>query len=325
MKLAFDLMGGDFAPLQAVKGLQLYLTEQADPAQVVCTGDASIIRPLFEEYQIPSTDVTLISTSQQISYKEHPTKAFKEKPDSSLVKGFTLLASNEADAFVSAGNTGAMLVGAMFSVKPVPGVQRPTIATLMPKTDGGIGLLVDVGLNADCKPQQLNQFAMLGKIYAQCILEKESPAIGLLNIGEEEGKGNALAQATYPLLKENDSLNFIGNVEGRDILSSKVDVIVCDGFTGNIVLKMVESLYDMAVVRHLQNDELMQRFHYENYGGTPILGIHKPVLIGHGISNARAFCNMLMLAEKMVRTGTCNKMAAAFSHIILLKTRESFQ
>jgi glycerol-3-phosphate acyltransferase PlsX len=157
-----------------------------------------------------------------------------------------------------------------------------------------------VGLNADCKPEQLNQFATMGTIYAQQILGIEEPTTGLINVGEEEGKGNQLAQATYPLLKENQTIRFIGNIEGRDILKSKADVMVCDGFTGNIILKMAESIYDIARQQQVQN-AYFDRFNFEDYGGTPILGVAKPVLIGHGISGEKAFLNMLLLAEKMIQ------------------------
>ncbi len=315
MNIAIDLMGGDFAPLQAVKGMQLYFNEHNHPAHVICIGDEATLATQFQQHNISTDQITIVHTKDVIGYNEHPTKAFKEKPNSSLVKGFELLSASNADAFISAGNTGAMLVGAMFTIKPVKGIIRPTIATLMPKIGGGTGLVVDVGLNAECKPQQLDQFALLGKIYVECILDIDNPKIGLLNIGEEEGKGNTLTQATFPILKANAKLNFIGNVEGRDVLNPKVDVIVCDGFTGNIVLKMVESIYDAAESRQLENDSFMKRFHYENYGGTPILGINKPVLIGHGISNARAFCNMLNLAQKMIETNLCQKITDAFSDV----------
>jgi glycerol-3-phosphate acyltransferase PlsX len=180
------------------------------------------------------------------------------------------------------------------------GVIRPTISTIIPKADGKTGILLDVGLNADCKPEQLNQFATMGTIYAQQILGIEEPTTGLINVGEEEGKGNQLAQATYPLLKENQTIRFIGNIEGRDILKSKADVMVCDGFTGNIILKMAESIYDIAKQQQIHN-AYFDRFNFEDYGGTPILGVAKPVLIGHGISGEKAFLNMLLLAEKMIQ------------------------
>ncbi len=202
---------------------------------------------------------------------EHPTKALKEKKKSSIAIGFHLLASGKMDAFISAGNTGAMLVGALFSIKALEGVIRPTISSIIPKSDGGTGLLLDVGLNADCKPEQLNQFAIMGSVYAQLILGIDNPKVGLINVGEEEGKGNLLAQSTYPLLKENKHINFIGNIEGRDVLQNKADVMVCEGFTGNIILKMAESLYEISHEKKVK-EEYFERFNFENYGGTPVLG-----------------------------------------------------
>jgi glycerol-3-phosphate acyltransferase PlsX len=200
----------------------------------------------------------------------------------------------------------------MFTIKAIEGVSRPTIATIIPKLNGSTGLLLDVGLNADCKPENLSQFATLGSLYAKHILGIFNPRVGLLNVGEEEGKGNMLAQAAYPVLKENTSINFIGNVEGRDLVHDKADVTVCDGFTGNVVLKMAESIYEIAQTRHLQNDEYLHRFHYENYGGTPVLGVAKPVIIGHGISSGKAFMNMIIVAAKMVETGFCSVLKEAF-------------
>jgi len=311
MNIGLDMMGGDFAPLEAVKGLQLYLSEHTGTATVFCIGDEEKLKPLFEEHQL-SGSFQIIHAPEVIGYHEHPTKALKEKQRSSIAIGFHLLATGKMDAFISAGNTGAMLVGAMFSIKAIEGVLRPTIATILPKLNGGEGLLLDVGLNADCKPEQLNQFAVLGSLYAQHILNITNPKVGLLNVGEEEGKGNILAQATYPLLKENNQISFSGNVEGRDFFNDKTDVIVCDGFTGNIVLKMAESFFDIAHQRQLHKDAYISRFHYENYGGTPVLGVAKPVIIGHGISNAMAFKNMLLLAEKMIETDVCGKMKASF-------------
>lgn len=177
---------------------------------------------------------------------------------------------------------------------------------------GGYGLVLDVGLQADCKPENLLQNAILGSIYAQNILEIEQPAVGLVNIGEEEGKGNLLAQATYPLLKESKLINFTGNVEGREIFTGKADVMVCDGFTGNVILKMGESIFDIARARQLHEDDYLQRFNFETYGGTPILGVDKPVIVGHGISTARAFKNMILLAIKMIETRLLEKMKEKF-------------
>jgi len=312
MNIGIDMMGGDFAPLEAVKGLKLYLSTGTPAASLYLIGDETLVNPLLEEHQVASPNLHLVHAPEVIGYHEHPTKALKEKQRSSIAIGFHMLATGKIDAFISAGNTGAMLVGAMYSIKPIAGVARPTISTIIPKLNGGTGLLVDVGLNADCKPEQLNQFAQLGSLYAQHILNISNPSVGLMNVGEEEGKGNILAQATYPLLKENTQLHFIGNIEGRDIFADKADVMVCDGFTGNIILKMAESIYDIASQRNLASDSYFSRFHYENYGGTPVLGVAKPVIIGHGISNDKAFMNMIRLAAKMIESDLCGKIATSF-------------
>lgn len=311
MNISIDMMGGDFAPLEAVKGIQLYLAQTAKPAFLVLTGDEAQVQPILNDLQIPADKVKLVHAPQVIEMHEHPTKALKEKQQSSIAIGFHLLASGKTDAFISAGNTGAMLVGALFSIKAIEGVLRPTISTVIPKENGGTGLLLDVGLNADCKPEHLNQFATLGSLYAKHILGYDQPRVALLNIGEEEGKGNLLAQATYPLLKENKDINFVGNVEGRDILLDKSDVMVCDGFTGNIVLKMAESIHSITDRKKIKH-EYFDRFDYENYGGTPVLGVSKPVIIGHGISHAKAFSNMIALAQKMIETNLMDKMKSSF-------------
>jgi glycerol-3-phosphate acyltransferase PlsX len=311
MTICLDMMGGDFAPLEAVKGIREYLTETDDPALLFLTGDEAKVNPLLQEYQIPAEHVRVIHAPQVIDYNESPTKALKEKQQSSIAIGFHLLASGKAEAFISAGNTGAMLVGAMYSIKPMEGVLRPTISTIIPKDNGQTGLLVDVGLNADCKPEHLNQFALLGSLYAQHILGIDRPRVALLNIGEEEGKGNLLAQATYPLLKENTQINFTGNVEGRDVFLDKADVIVCDGFTGNVILKLAESIYEITHRKEIRH-EYLEQFNFELYGGTPVLGVAKPVIIGHGISHAKAFANMIRVAQKMIAADLLGKMKASF-------------
>ena len=311
MTICLDMMGGDFAPLEAVKGIRDYLTEADNPALLFLVGDEAQINPLLQQHQIPADKVRVFHAPQVIEYNESPTKALKEKQQSSIAVGFHLLASGKAGAFISAGNTGAMLVGAMYSIKPIEGVQRPTISTIIPKDNGTTGLLLDVGLNADCKPEHLSQFALLGSLYAQHILGIEQPRVALLNIGEEEGKGNLLAQAAYPLLKENEQIHFTGNVEGRDVLLSTADVIVCDGFTGNVILKMAESFYEITHRKEVKN-EYLDRFNFELYGGTPVLGVAKPVIIGHGISHAKAFSNMIHLAQKMIATDLMEKMKSSF-------------
>lgn len=307
MTIGLDMMGGDYAPLEAVKGVKYWLSDNDKPVNLLLIGDEPAIRKLLAEHNVPSDHITIVHAEEIIDMHEHPTKALREKQKSSIAIGFHLLASGKMDAFISAGNTGAMLVGALFSIKALEGVIRPTISTIIPKENGGTGLLLDVGLNADCKPEQLNQFAIMGSVYAQLVLGIEQPKVGLINVGEEEGKGNLLAQATYPLLKENKHIHFIGNIEGRDVLMDKADVMVCEGFTGNIILKMAESLYEIGQRKKIEN-EYFDRFNFEIYGGTPVLGVAKPVIIGHGISGAKAFMNMIKLSQLMLEKEVMQKM-----------------
>ena len=286
MNIALDMMGGDFAPEELVKGVRDYISEKA-PAQLSLIGDEHLLVPLLNQYQVPAQAYRVIPSTEVIGMNEHPLRALKEKPNSSIAIGFGLLASGKTDAFISAGNTGAMLIGSLYTIKPIEGIQRPTIGTVVPMENGATGLLLDVGANADCKAEHLNQFATLGSLYAQHILGVEKPRVGLINIGEEEGKGNVLAQTTYPLLKTNDQIHFIGNIEGRDIFLDHADVLVCEGFTGNVILKLAESLHGITSRQKIQN-EYFDRFNFEDYGGTPVLGVNKPVIIGHGISCAKS-------------------------------------
>jgi phosphate acyltransferase len=310
MDIALDMMGGDFAPEELVKGVRDYISEKT-PALVSLIGDEQLLKPLLDLYKIPSKAYRIIPSTEVIGMHEHPLKALKEKPNSSIAMGFGLLASGKTDAFISAGNTGAMLIGSLFTIKPIEGIQRPTIGTIVPMENGSTGLLLDVGANADCKAEHLDQFAILGSLYAQYILGIEKPRVGLINIGEEEGKGNVLAQATYPLLKANKQIHFIGNVEGRNVFLDHADVLVCEGFTGNVILKLAESLHGI-MERQNVHTEYFDRFNFEDYGGTPVLGVNKPVIIGHGISHAKAYKNMLVLAQKMISTQLLEKMASAF-------------
>jgi phosphate acyltransferase len=306
MKIGIDMMGGDYAPTEVIKGIQEFLSE-GTAAQVVLIGDEEKINPLLLDSALPQGSYSMVHAPQVIDMHEHPTRALKEKQQSSIAIGFGLLAGGKTDAFISAGNTGAMLVGAHYALKPIEGVLRPTISTIVPKENGETGLLLDVGLNSDCKPEHLNQFAIMGSVYAQTILGIDNPRVALMNIGEEEGKGNLLAQAAYGLLKENSHINFVGNAEGRDMFINKADVMVCDGFTGNILLKMAESLFEITRRKGI-NHEYFDRFNFENYGGTPVLGVSKPVIIGHGISKGIAFRNMLALAQKMIETDVMQKL-----------------
>ena len=299
-------MGGDFAPAEAIKGVQMYFEQVTDSTvHLLLIGSEEAARPYLHLLEPHKGRYTLINATEVIGMHEHPTRALKEKPGSSIAMGFGMLQKGMSDAFISAGNTGAMLVGAMYSVKAIEGVMRPTIATPIPRLDGKFNCILDVGINADCKPEHLVQFAQLGTLYAHHILGVEKPRVGLLNIGEEEGKGNLLAQATYPLLKELPGIEFVGNIEGRDVFSDKAEVIVCEGFVGNVVIKMAESIYDIFKVQKGFNDEFLDTFNFEVYGGTPILGVNKPVMIGHGISHALAFRNIIEVAGKLVSTDLC--------------------
>lgn len=296
-------MGGDFAPLEAVKGIKLLResnpgTENTQPT-LTLFGDEAQIAALLDEHGVNINGIKIVHTTQIIDMHEHPTKAFREKQDSSIAVGFGYLAKGLTDAFISAGNTGAMMVGSLFSIKAIEGIQRPTIGAYMPRENGQLGWLLDAGINSDCKPENLAQFALLGSIFAEQVLNIPNPKVGLINIGEEEGKGNLLAQAAYPLLKEAEGINFIGNIEGRDIFLDKSDVMICDGFTGNIILKLAESIHGLTQRRNV-HDEFFDMFEFEQYGGVPVLGVNKPVIIGHGISHAKAFKNMISIAQKMI-------------------------
>jgi glycerol-3-phosphate acyltransferase PlsX len=311
MNIGLDMMGGDFAPLEAVKGAAEFLSTSTANVHLTLIGNEDQIKTHLKDHPIPSDKYTIVHAAEVIEMNEHPTKALKEKKQSSIAIGFHLLASGKTDAFISAGNTGAMMVGALFSIKAIEGVMRPTIGAYLPREDGSLGLLVDVGLNADCKPENLNQFAILGSLFAKHILNFDEPKVGLVNLGEEEGKGNILAQAAYPLLKENKQINFVGNVEGRDILLNKADVFICEGFTGNVILKLAESIYDIVKRRNI-HDEHFDRFNFEQYGGVPVLGVAKPVIIGHGISHSLAFKNMIRIASRMLEIDLMGKMKASF-------------
>ncbi len=312
MKIGIDIMGGDFAPEQTVLGsIEARKTLPAS-VELVLIGDKEAMLPIFERENFSADQFTIVHAPEVIGMGDHPTKAIQQKQNSSIAVGFHLLKEGTIDSFASAGNTGAMLVGSMFSVKAIPGILRPAIASLLPKFNGGWGLILDVGVNADCKPEMLQQFATLGTIYAENILQLKNPSVGLMSIGEEEEKGNILTKETHQLLKSMEGINFIGNVEGRDLFNSKADVVVCDGFTGNVILKEAESFYRMMRKRGIR-DEYFDRFDFEDYGGTPILGINSSVIIAHGISKAKAIKNMILLSRDVVEAKLSEKIAKAFS------------
>jgi glycerol-3-phosphate acyltransferase PlsX len=311
MKIGLDIMGGDYAPKANVLGAIAAHPFLAPDEQLVLIGDTAQIKSLLSENDCDPNHFEFVHTEEVIGMGEHPTKAIVQKPNSSISVGFNLLKEGKIDSFASAGNSGAMLVGAVFSVKTIPGIIRPCLSTFLPKLSGGIGLMVDVGANADCKPDTLLQFGILGSLYAENVMNISDPKVALMNIGEEDEKGNMLSLATFPLMKDTPLFNFVGNVEGRDLFNEKADVIVCDGFTGNVMLKLAESFYVLTKKRGLK-DEFFDRFNYENYGGSPVLGVNAPVIIGHGISSPLAVKNMIFQSRDMINTGLVGKIQAAF-------------
>lgn len=311
MKIGLDIMGGDYAPKAAVLGaIEAYKALPAGQS-LVLVGDKDVAVSILQESEFNPDHFEFVHTTEVIGMGEHPTKAISQKPDSSIAVGYKLLKEGQIQAFSSAGNTGAMLVGAMFSVKSIPGVLRPALTAIVPKLKGGLGILLDVGANADCKPDMLLQFGLLGSLFAEAVYNIASPKVALMNIGEEEEKGNILSLAAYPLMKDSSQYNFVGNVEGRDLFGDAADVFVCDGFTGNVIVKLAESYYVITRKKGF-NDEFFNRFNYEQYGGSPILGINAPVVVGHGISSPEAIKNMVLLSRNMAQSNLVEKIKQAF-------------
>ena len=304
-------MGGDNSPDATLKGAYLASQYLSKEETIVLVGNEKLAKSWFKSNNIDSSVFEFIHADEVISMNEHATKALRKKPNNSISIGFNALKNKEIDVFSSAGNSGAMLVGSMFSIGPIKGVIRPSITSVLPKKNGGVGLILDVGVNADCKPDVLFQFAILGSLFAENVYNIQKPKVGLLNIGEEKGKGNLLTQSTYQLLEDNDDINFVGNVEGRDLFNDKADVIVCDGFTGNVVLKLAESFYSLINQKNIK-DDYFDRFNYEIYGGTPVLGVDGNVLIGHGISNENAIKNMILLGKDLINSNLNSKIKKAF-------------
>lgn len=304
-------MGGDYAPKNCLDGAIMALESLPEHVRIVLIGDSEQAKVYIKEQGIAEDIFDYVHTTDVIQMGEHPTKAIAQKPNSSIAVGFKLLKENELQCFASAGNTGAMLVGAMFSVKAISGVIRPCITSILPKINGGFTVLLDVGTNADCKPDVLYQFAILGSIFAKEVYKVDNPKVGLLNIGEEPEKGNLVAQATYSLMKDTKDFNFIGNVEGLEVFEDKADVIVCEGFTGNVLLKTAEAFYSMSKRRNI-TDEYFEKFNYELYGGTPILGVNSNVMIAHGKSSALAFKNLMVLSKDIVEANLNEKIKTVF-------------
>lgn len=309
MNIGLDIMGGDYAPSATIDGAILALQSLPESDTLYLFGDENLIKAEFSNRNFKSDRYVIVHAPEVIGMSDQPIKAFKQKPHSSISIGFHFLSEGKIDAFSSAGNSGAMVVGSMYSQKTIKGIIRPCTTVILPKDNGGNTFLLDIGTNPDPKPEMMYQFGILGSIYAQSVYDVKQPKVGLLNIGEEAEKGNLLALATYKLMKDSPHFNFVGNVEGRDILDDKADVVVSDGFTGNVVLKQLESMYALLKNRGLY-DDFVERLNYENFGGTPILGIESTVLVGHGISNDNAIRNMILLAKNVFEAKLSDKIQA---------------
>ncbi len=311
IKIGLDTMGGDFAPEVVVKGAIMALDKLDAESRIVLYGDERAIRNVLEREKCDASNFDIVPTSEVIEMGDHPVRAFQQKSDSSIVVGFHHLAKGKLDGFASAGSTGAMMVGAMQVIKVIDGVIRPTIAAEI-----GGKLVLDVGLNVDCKPDVLEQYALIGSEYAKSVLGKQNPRVALLNIGTEPTKGNLQAKATYELMQlggEAAHYNFVGNIEASQLLASEsAGVIECGGFGGNTVLKLIEGLYSIYAESGVEGT-LFDGLNYENTGGTPVLGINAPVIIGHGKSTAKAIANMIFTTERTIRNGVVARLKELFS------------
>ncbi|MBP1630067.1 MAG: plsX [Bacteroidetes bacterium] len=309
MRIGLDAMGGDFAPKAAIIGAILAQKELPSEDRIVLFGHKDIIlEHLLENGGNPEL-FEIVHAEDVIDMNEKPVKALLKKPNSSLAVGFAYLKDGKIDSFASAGSTGAMLVGTMQSVGTIEGVLRPCLAAVLPKDKEGVSVLVDVGVNPDSKPEVIYQFGLLGSVYSQNALGIDNPKVGLLSNGEEEEKGNAQVQNAHQLMKATNDFNFVGNVEPIELFKNNVDVIVCDGFIGNIILKQTEA-FARTVAKRGFVDDFIQRFNYEIYGGLPLLGANGTVIIGHGISNEKAIKNML-LQSKNIFVSKINEMIEA--------------
>lgn len=301
MRIGLDIMGSDHGAAVPIRAAVMAAKELPADVRLVLIGDADTIAKGIAAEGGDAAAFDIVPSQDDITFDDNPTKALQTKSKSSISIGFHLLKEGGLDAFASTGNTGAMLVGSIFSIKPIPGVIRPCIPSVVPKENGNYGILVDVGANADCKADVLAQFGLLGAMLARYVYHIAEPKVGLLNIGEEAKKGDVLRQATYELMREQEQYTFIGNVEGRDLFNDKADVYVTDGFTGNVVLKAVEAFHDLLEVRGV-HEPFFDRFNYENYGGLPVLGVNGNVIIGHGISNDATIKNMVLFTREVVKS-----------------------
>jgi len=310
MRLGLDAMGGDYAPLEVVKGAINYVNA-FEKHTIVLFGDETVVQKTLDELGYVGNNIVIVHCAEHIAMHEHGARAVASKKESSINIGMAQHKAGLVDCFISAGNTGAMLAASLFILKAIEGINRPTINSPLPRPNGPDGLMLDVGFNADCKPETLRQFGLLGSIYAKEIAGIDNPRVALLNIGEEKEKGNIAAQQAYTLLEEDKSINFVGNIEGRDLFNSKVaDVVVCDGFTGNIVLKTAEGLF-YEISKSGAKSEFLSKINFENYAGIPVLGVDGNAMIGHGISKADTFYKMLQLAASVINHNIVGKIKSA--------------
>lgn len=311
MKIGLDVMGGDFAPDAVIEGAVDALGQLTSGDRVVLVGDGPKIREKLALMHADSGRFDIVPTTEVIEMSDHPAKAFSQKRDSSIAVGYNMLKSGLIDGFASAGNTGAMLVGASYTVNVIPGVFRPALAALIPNVNGRSSVILDVGINPDSKPDVLLQYGLLGTVYAKYVLGIDNPSVGLLNIGTEETKGSAAVKSAFELLRESSEIIFRGNIEGHDLFTDEMtDVIVCDGFVGNVVLKMAEKFYVVLKSKGI-NDAFFDRMNFEVVGGTPVLGINENVVVGHGISNRKAIMNMLLQTRDVVHADLAGKIKEA--------------
>ena len=331
MKIAIDGMGGDNAPAAVIEGIIQALEEYKD-IEMYITGPEKEINEELSKYNYEKDKINVIDATEVISTNEHPVMAVRKKKDSSLVKAMNLVKDGTCDAVISGGSTGAFLAGCTFIVGRMKGVERPALAPIMPGRNGSF-MIVDVGANVDCKPSYLVQFAKMGKVYYEKVFNVKNPTVGLINIGAEEEKGNELTKSTYQLLKEHNELNFIGNVEPRDISTGDTSILVSDGFVGNTALKMYEgtastllkvmkdeimksSIISKAGVLLLKPvlKKIMKRFDYKEYGGAPFLGVDGICIKAHGSSDARAFKNAIRQTDIFYKNDVLNHMKNEFNN-----------
>lgn len=305
-------MGGDFAPEAVVLGAIAALQDIKPGNRIVLFGNALRIREILDREGVSADSFEIVPTTEVIEMGDHPAQTFTRKTDASIVVGFRHLKEGRIDGFASAGNTGAMMVGCMHSAGVIEGIIRPGISSLVPTLDGGGMLLLDVGLNVDCKPDVLYQYGIIGSVYAQCVMNKTRPRVALLNIGEEKEKGNLQTKAAYELMEAGSSINFVGNIEAKHLFDGSIaDVVVCDGFVGNTILKQTEGIYEITRQQGLKNT-FFERFNYEAVGGTPVLGINSAVAIGHGCSSPLAIKNMILQTEMTANAGVAGKLRETF-------------